>query len=99
MQLTFESPKEIESATTAAAHAQFAGSWLPWGLGEQAKVCNHLTDGAKCPLKPNERVTYDLNINIPRIAPVGTKTVVEIRITDQTKEVIACTRFPVKVTA
>lgn len=96
--LTFK-PSIDASTLTSAVSAQFAGRWMPWPLGAQSKVCDHLANGIKCPVKANQEATYNLDITIPRIAPVGTQTVVQVRIVDTTKSVVACTRIPVLVAA
>lgn len=95
--MTFKSDKE-ETKLKASVHAQIAGAWIPWPLGRQSNVCDNLTNG-KCPLAAETKATYSFAITIPIIAPVGTRTVVELRLKDQSNDVIACTRFPVLVVA
>lgn len=98
MQISFQSSTELKSVT-ASIHAYIFGNWIPWRLGTKSNVCNHLENGAKCPIKANEKATYVLLMDIPRVAPVGTKTVVQLRLVDNQKAAIACTRFPVLVSA
>lgn len=100
-----ESKMEMKFKTDSAAtmlnsqvKAQIAGIWIPWPLGPQSKVCDHLSQG-KCPLSANSEATYSMSMTIPGIAPVGTRTTIEFSILDQSKNVVACTRFPVKVSA
>lgn len=97
MEITF-APDSEATTLTSAVHAQVAGQWIPWALGSQSKVCNNLLKG-ECPLAANTEATYKLSVKIPIIAPIGLKTVIQIRITDQNKKVTACTRFPVQVVA
>lgn len=97
LEITF-APDTDSTELTSAIHAQIAGQWIPWPLGPQSKVCANLSKG-KCPLAANTEATYVVNIKIPIIAPIGTRTVVQVRISDQNKGVAACTRFPVKVVA
>lgn len=97
MEITF-SPDNQATDLNAAIKAQVAGQWIPWTLGGQSKVCKFLTKGT-CPVEANEEATYGVDIKIPIIAPIGTRTVVQVRLTDQNKEVVACTRFPVLVVA
>lgn len=97
MEVTF-APDSEATVLSAAVHAQVAGQWIPWSIGSQSKVCDNLTKG-ECPLAPNDQATYELSVKIPIIAPIGLKTIVQIRISDQNKKVAACTRFPVQVVA
>lgn len=87
------------TSLTAALKAQFAGAWIPWTLGKQAKVCDNLLNGQKCPVKTGDEITYAPEVSIPRIAPVGTKVLVQIRITDDKRKGVVCTRIPVMVVA
>lgn len=97
MELTFKPTKEATNLS-GAIHAQIGGTWIPWPLGSASKVCNNLVKG-ECPVAANVEATYGVSIKIPIIAPIGTKTVVQLRVTDQDKNVVACTRFPVLVVA
>lgn len=98
MELTFKLAADAASST-AEVKAQLGGTWFPWSLGKDAKVCDNLLNGKKCPLKQGDEVTYALGITIPKIAPVGAKVLVQIRLTDDKKKGVVCTRFPVLVTA
>lgn len=95
MQLTFKTIKEA-TKLSGEAKALVAGSWFPWPLGGSSDVCKNLIKGS-CPIPANSEATYALIITIPNIAPIGFKSVVQIRVTDQDKNVVACTRFPVHV--
>lgn len=96
MEITF-APKTQSDNLKATVNAKFAGMWMPWSLGQQAKVCNYLSNGVKCPIKAQQKATYILDFAIPSTAPVGTETLVQLRIF--AKSGIACTRFLVKVVA
>lgn len=98
MELTFK-PKKTVTTLSGSIHAQVAGMWMPWMLGNQSKVCDNLLNGKKCPVEQDQEVTYKLNITIPRIAPVGTKVLVEIKVTDNTRTSIVCTRVQILVAA
>lgn len=82
----------------AEVHALIASIWIPWPMGTASKVCKHLTEG-NCPLKPNTKAIYEYTMKIPAIAPIGTKTTVELKIRDDDDNVVTCTRFPVLVSA
>lgn len=97
MELTFQPVNEAKTLN-AAVSAQVAGAWFPWPLGSASKVCNNLKEGS-CPVAANSQATYSFSIKIPGIAPIGTKPLIQIKITDQNKKVVACTRFPVLVVA
>lgn len=83
---------------TASIKAQVAGLWLPWKLGSQSNVCDNLIEG-NCPVESGSGVRYRLNISIPRIAPIGTKTQVELRVQDDKKRTTVCLRVKVLVIA
>lgn len=97
MEFTFKPTKQA-TELTGTVNAQVLGTWIPWPIGAAGKVCKNLVNG-ECPVAENTEATYRLNFKIPGIAPVGTKTVVQFRITDQTKATVACVRFPVLVAA
>ncbi|XP_031616847.1 uncharacterized protein LOC116336836 [Contarinia nasturtii] len=97
MELAFRTVKEATNLSSTV-RAQVAGKWFPWPLGSASKVCNNLKTGS-CPVPANTEATYGFSIKIPIIAPVGSKPLIEIKITDQDKTVVACTRFPVLVVA
>lgn len=91
--------KAITEATkmSSSFKAQIAGTWISWPIsGESSDVCKNLIQG-KCPVPANSEATYRLNFKIPTIAPIGTRTIVQLRITDQNSKGVACTRFPVLV--
>lgn len=97
MEFTFK-PDTDATELNGALQAQVLGVWFPWPLGDQSMVCDSLITG-QCPVKADTEATYGISVKIPSIAPAGTKTLVELRITDQAKAVVACTRFPVLVVA
>lgn len=97
MELTIK-PTTEATKLEGSIHARIAGIWIPWITGSESKVCKNLIKG-KCPISANSEATYSLSLNIPFIAPVGTKTNVKVRITDQNNNVVACTHFPVIVVA
>lgn len=97
MEITFKTTKEATDLS-GTIHAQVGGKWIPWPLGAASKVCKNLIKG-ECPIAENTEATYGVSIKIPIIAPIGTKTVVQVRVSDQDKNVVACTRFPVLVVA
>lgn len=97
MALTFKTDSEATDLI-AKVRAQVIGIWLPWPMGKLSKVCEHLQNG-ECPLAANTEATYSFSIKIPSIAPAGTKVRIEIKITDQNDVNVACTRFPVYISA
>ncbi|XP_055312704.1 uncharacterized protein LOC129574568 [Sitodiplosis mosellana] len=97
MEVTFKTAKQA-TELTGTIHALINGVWIPWPMGAAGKVCRNLSKG-QCPVAENTEATYAVSIKVPFVAPVGTKTVVQIRISDQDKTVVACTRIPVLVAA
>lgn len=97
IKMTFEAGEKADNME-ATVRALIAGAWIKWPLGGQSKVCNHLIEG-KCPLESGQKATYNFNIKIPLVAPVGTKTVIDVKVADGDDNVVSCTRFPVVVTA
>lgn len=96
LQLTFKGTEDA-TALTGDVKAQIAGMWIPFNLdSSKANVCKNLIKGS-CPVSEDSEATYILKIDIPRIAPIGTRTTVQVRIFDQKKNIVVCTRFPVKV--
>lgn len=95
--ITFQSETESTNLN-ASVRVLVAGIWVPFYLGGQSKVCDHLSEG-KCPLPANTKATFSLGATIPSITPVGAKTVVEVKVVDQTKTAVACTRVPVLIKA
>lgn len=96
MELTFKTEREATVLTGAVS--AYMGVWVPYPVGDASKVCEHLLEG-KCPVAENTEATYVLQVTTPSFAPIGTSTRVQVRITDQTKKVVACVRFPVVVVA
>lgn len=96
MEMTF---KSIHKSTLleGGVKSLVSGTWMRWPIGAASVVCNNLHKGV-CPVPANTEATYALDIHIPKFAPVGFKTVVQVRITDQDYNVVACTRFSVHVT-
>lgn len=97
MELTFKTNQEAK-VLNGAVSAYIGGFWAPYPLGAASKVCNNLADG-KCPIAANTEATYVLQVTTPSFAPIGTSTRVQVRVTDQSKKVVACVRFPVVVVA
>lgn len=96
LDITFKTTNE-ESKLAADAEALVAGSWLKWPLGDATDVCKNLIQGS-CPVPANTEATYRVSVTIPSSAPIGFQTTVQIGIAGQ-NNVVACTRFPVKVVA
>lgn len=86
------------SKLTASIKAHVAGIWVPWTLGDYSDVCGHLTQG-QCPVNNGSEIKYGLRLSIPKIAPVGTKTTVQLSIADEKKRIVSCLRMNVHVTA
>lgn len=97
MKLSFKTIAEAKKLK-ASLKAQIGNHWLPWSLGKQANVCNHLSSG-KCPIPANTEAVYSLDVTIPGIAPVGTRTVIKLAIHDQDAAIVSCVQFPVLVVA
>lgn len=97
MKMAFKTKSEA-TKLKASLQAQIAGLWLNWSLGKQANVCNHLSNG-KCPVAANTEVIYSVDVTIPVIAPVGTRTTIKLKIADQDNKVVSCIQFPVLVVA
>lgn len=95
MEFTFKTVSEA-TALTAKIRAQIKKVWVPWPLGKLSKVCDNLSD-KKCPLPANTQATFTFSMKVPTIAPVGTKAIVEYKIIDQEREIVACTRFPILI--
>lgn len=91
----FESGVAVNSAR-AAIKAKFGGIWYPWPLGGQGDVCKNLVAG-KCPLVAHDKGSYAMNLFIPSIAPVDSRVVVQLRLTNQQSKVITCVRINVLV--
>lgn len=94
MELTFKTEKEAKVLTGAVS--AYMGVWVPYPVGDASKVCNNLLEG-KCPIAADTEATYVLKVTVPSFAPIGTSTRVQVRVTDQSKKVVACVRFPVVV--
>lgn len=97
IEMTFKLAADV-NALTAEGKGELNGKWVNYSLGKQAKVCDNLLDGKKCPLKSGDEVTYAAAIAVPKLAPVGTKLLVQLRITDDKKKGVVCARVPVIVT-
>lgn len=97
MKMTFKTASEA-TKLKASLQAQIAGIWLNWPLGKQGNVCNHLSN-SKCPVQANTEVIYSVDVTIPVIAPVGTRTTIKLKIADQDNKVVSCIQFPVFVVA
>lgn len=95
VQLSFGSETE-RIDLKATIHALIGGKWIKFIMGSQSKVCEHLTEG-QCKLKPNTKATYSFRIKIPIIAPVGSKTVIQLKIADDNDDVVTCVRAPIFV--
>lgn len=96
MDLTFKTTEEA-TKLEGSIKAQIAGIWMSWPIpSKSADVCQNLIKGT-CPVPANDEATYSLSFKIPGIAPPGTRTVVQLRVIDQNKKAVACTRFPVLV--
>lgn len=98
MEMTF-APKTESDNLKASVNVKFAGIWMPFSLGQYAKVCNYLSNGAKCPIQAQQEAIYSLDFTVPSLAPVGAQTTVKLSILNSAKSVIACTNFPVTVVA
>lgn len=97
MEYTFETVSEA-TELTAKVRAQVYGVWLPWPLGKLSKVCDNLSN-MKCPLPAKTQAIFVFAVTIPPISPVGAKAIIEYKIVDQNKDIVACTRFPVYISA
>lgn len=95
IELTFNAAVAATTAT-ASVRAQANGSWYPFPVGAQGKVCDNLTSG-KCPLEAGARATYRLSLRIPGFAPADTRVTVEVRLKNQNHKVLTCTRISVLV--
>lgn len=97
VQMSFESETK-KTNLKATMHALVGGKWMKFLMGRQSKVCENLIE-AECPLKPNTKATYSFKIKIPFIAPVGIKTVIQLKIADDNNDVVTCVRAPVLIAA
>lgn len=91
-------PERLCIQVTALVQAYVSGSWYPWSLGSQSNVCANLLEG-RCPLQAGRKATYGMRLTIPRIAPVGTRAQVQLRIVDQQRRPVTCVRINVLVAA
>lgn len=96
IQLLFR-PQGLVQRLSTACHAYAAGMWIPWSLGAQANVCQNLLNGGVCPIQPNQNAIYGFQIRIPRIAPVNTRVVVQLRATTPDRNTVFCVRINVLV--
>lgn len=94
MTLTFRT-NDVATKLQSTLKAKLAGFFVSIPNGT-IDVCEYM-ENQKCPVPANTEVTYSVDFVMPSLAPAGTRTTLQLQITDQNKKVVSCTQVPALV--